>query len=97
LECTIQTGRGTGAAQLIFLGVDEYARLRGGVLFADVVTNTYFVDLSAYPKWLVVLVGTLAAALIIWITMKLLKWTLWLLFFGVLIGGLLWAAYLLVN
>lgn len=67
------------------------------MLFADVVTNTYFVDLSAYPKWLVVLVGTLAAALIIWITMKLLKWTLWLLFFGVLIGGLLWAAYLLVN
>jgi len=82
---------------MIFLGVDDYARLRGGVLFADVVSNTYFVDLSAYPKWLVVLLGTLAAALVIWIVMKLLKWTLWLLFFGVLIGGVLWTAFLLVN
>lgn len=82
---------------MIFLGVGEYARLRGAVLFADVVTNTYFVDLSAYPKWLVVFVGTLLAALAIWITMKLLKWTLWFLFFGVLVGGVLWTAYLLVN
>jgi hypothetical protein len=82
---------------MIFLGVDDYARLRGSVLFADVVSNPYFVDLSAYPKWLVVLVGTLVAALVIWITMKLLKWALWLLFFAVLIGGALWTAFLLVN
>ena len=82
---------------MIFLGVGDYARLGGGVFLADVVTKTYFVDLSAYPKWLVVFVGTLVAALLIWITMKLLKWTLWLLFFGVLIGGVLWTAYLLVN
>lgn len=67
------------------------------MLFADVVTRTYFVDLSAYPKWLVVLVGTLVAALVIWITMKLLKWALWLLFFAVLVGGVLWTAFLLVN
>ena len=67
------------------------------MLFADVVTGTYFVDLSAYPKWLVVLVGTLLAALVIWITMKLLKWALWLLFFAVLVGGVLWTAFLLVN
>lgn len=82
---------------MIFLGVDRRTRLGGGVLFAEVVTKSYFVDLSAYPKWLVVFVGTLAAALIIWIMIKLLKWTLWLLFFGVLVGGMLWAAYLLVN
>lgn len=54
-------------------------------------------DLSGYPRWLVVLATTLVAALIIWILMKLLKWTLWLLFFGVLIGGAAWALWLLVQ
>lgn len=82
---------------MIFVGLGERSPLRGRVLFADVVTKSYFVDLSAYPKWLVVLVGTLAAALVIWIMIKLLKWALWLLFFAVLIGGVLWSAYLLVN
>lgn len=67
------------------------------MLAAQVVTRSYFVDLSAYPPWLVVLGGTLLAALAIWIAMKLLKWTLWLLFFAVLIGGTLWALWLLVN
>jgi hypothetical protein len=67
------------------------------VLLAEVVTRSFFVDLSAFPKWLVVLVGSLAAALVIWILIKLLKWALWLLFFGVLIGGVLWAGYLLIR
>ena len=67
------------------------------MLLAEVVTRSLFVDLSAYPKWLVVLVGSLVAALVIWIVMKLLRWTLWLLFFGVLVGGVLWAACLLIN
>ena len=67
------------------------------MLLAAVVTKTYFIDLSAYPRWLVVLVGTLLAALVIWIAMKLLKWTLWLLFFAVLIGGFLWAMVLLLQ
>ena len=67
------------------------------MLLAEVVTRTFFVDLSAYPKWLVVLVGSLVAALVIWILIKALKWTLWLLFFGVLVGGVLWAGYLLIN
>jgi hypothetical protein len=82
---------------MIFLGLAQCAPLRGGVLIAQVVTKSYFVDLSAYPQWLVVLVGTLAAVLVIWIMMKLLKWALWLLFFAVLVGGVLWSAYLLVN
>lgn len=82
---------------MIFLGVARPARLRGGVLFADAVTQSYLVDLSAYPKWLVVLVGTFAAVLLIWIMMKLLKWTLWLLMFVVLVGGILWSGYLLVT
>ena len=82
---------------MIFLGVCQGARLGGGVLLAAAVTRTYAFDLSAYPQWLVVLVGTFAAVLLLWIIMKLLKWTLWLLLFAVLIGGLLWSGYLLVS
>ena len=52
---------------------------------------------SAYPRWLVVLVGTLVAALAIWIAMKLLKWTLWLLFFAILIGGIFWTLLLVFH
>jgi hypothetical protein len=66
-------------------------------MLVETVTRTFFVDLSAYPRWLVVLTGTLLAALIIWILMKLLKWTLWLLFFGVLFGGMFWAGWLLLQ
>ncbi|MEO6244108.1 MAG: hypothetical protein ABIQ12_01625 [Opitutaceae bacterium] len=55
------------------------------------------IDLSPYPQWLVVFVGSLVAALIIWIAMKLLKVALWLLFFVVLIGGIGWALWLLVH
>jgi hypothetical protein len=46
---------------------------------------------------LVVLVATLVAALAIWILIKLLKLTLWLLLFVVLIGGVLWAGWLLLQ
>jgi hypothetical protein len=64
------------------------------VSLAQVVTESLLVDLSAHPRWLVVLVGTFVAALAIWIVIKLLKWALWLLFFAVLLGGTFWAAYL---
>ena len=67
------------------------------MLFAEVVTKSYFVDLSAYPRWLVILGGTLILALVIWIGMKMLKVALWLLFFGVLIGGLAWMAWELLK
>ena len=82
---------------MIFLGVAARARLRDAVLLAQVVTKTYSADLSGYPQWLVVLVGTLVAALVIWILIKLLKWTLWILLFCVLIGGVLWAMWLLLQ
>ena len=62
-------------------------------VFAEVVSKTYFVDLSAYPRWLVILGGTVLLALAIWIGMKLLKVALWLLFFAVLIGGFAWAVW----
>lgn len=61
---------------------------------AQVVTESLLVDLSAHPRWLVVLVGTFVAALAIWIVIKLLKLALWLLFFAVLLGGTFWAAFL---
>jgi hypothetical protein len=64
---------------------------------AAVTEHVTVVDLSGWPRWLVVLVGTLALALAIWVAMKLLKWTLWLLFYGVLIGGILWALWLLFG
>jgi hypothetical protein len=67
------------------------------VLLAQATTHTYSFDLSQYPQWLLVLVGTLLAVLIIWILMKLLKWTLWILLFCVLIGGLLWSMQLLIG
>ena len=81
---------------MIFLGLGVAARL-GDFVLAAVVTKSYFVDLSSYPQWLVVLVGTLLLALAIWIGMKLLKVALWLLFYGVLIGGIIWAAWLMVR
>ena len=66
-------------------------------MIADVFTTSYSADLSAYPKWLVVLACTVVAALIIWILMKVLKWALWFMFFGVIVGGVMWAGYLMIN
>jgi hypothetical protein len=82
---------------MIFLGVGGAPRLGGGVLLAQAVTKSYSFDLSGYPQWLVVLAGTLAAVLVIWILMKLLKWTLWILLFCVLVGGVLWSLSLLLS
>lgn len=66
-------------------------------MLAEVVSKSYFIDLNGYPRWLVVLVGTLVAALLIWMGMKLLKVALWLLFFLVLFGGIAWAVWELVK
>ncbi len=73
------------------------ARFVIAVLLAEAVSQSYFIDLSGYPRWLIVLVGTLVAALLIWIGMKLLKVALWLLFFLVLCGGIAWAVWELVK
>lgn len=82
---------------MIFLGVAAPTRLRDPVLLAEIVTKTMTFDLDAYPRWLVVLVGTLVAALLIWIAIKLLKVALWILFFAVLIGGCFWSMWLLIH
>jgi hypothetical protein len=98
LDCTTsQQGARGNAAQMIFLGVAAAARLGESVLLAEVVTKSYFVDLSSYPRWLVILVGTLVLALVVWIGMKLLKVALWVLFFLVLVGGIAWAGWELIH
>ncbi len=81
---------------MIFLGLGSASRLGGEVPAADVMMKVYSFDLSAWPPWLLVLVGTLVAALGIWLGIKLLKLALWVMFFVVLLGGLAWAAWLLV-
>lgn len=67
------------------------------MVLAQLAAEFPWLDLSAHPPWLVVIVGTFAAALVIWILIKLLKWALWLLFFGVLLGGTFWALWLLLE
>lgn len=55
------------------------------------------VDLSGYPPWLVVLGATLIGVVALWVMIKLLKFALWLALILVLIGGLGWAGWLLLN
>ncbi len=50
-----------------------------------------------YPPWLVVLVGALAAALLLWIFSKLLKIAVWILIVLVLVVGAVTAAKMLMG
>ena len=84
-------------APWFWLGPNRSVRLRGRVIFALVHESVTVVDLSGYPDWLLVLGGTLIAALVVWLLITVLKWTLWLLFFGLLIGGIAWAGWLLIR
>ena len=61
------------------------------------IAHSIMIDLSEYPRWLVVLGGTIVAVVVIWILMKLLKLTLWLLLISVLIGGLIWTGSELLH
>jgi hypothetical protein len=85
------------SAGAFWLGARGAIRLGDTVLLAETVTRTYSVDWSAHPRWLVILIGTLAVAFAIWVVMKCLKWTLWLLLLAVLIGGLAWAGWELAQ
>ena len=49
---------------------------------------------SAYPRWLVVAVGTLMAVVLLWLMAKILKWSLYLLVILVLVSGGAWAVVL---
>ena len=68
------------------------------MLLAVIAKATTALDsLADYPRWFVVACGTIVAALLIWVTMKLLKLALWLLIFAVLVVGLGTAGWLLVK
>lgn len=67
------------------------------MLLAETVTKIYSLDLSEYPRWLVVMGATVLAALAVWVLMKILKLALWLLFFAILIGGFAWGLWLLLQ
>ena len=60
-------------------------------------TPTMIDSLADYPRWLVVACVTIVLAAAIWVIMKLLKWTLWLLLFAVLAIGLGTAAWLMFR
>ena len=75
------------------------ARLREDVLLAEIATKatTALDSLADYPRWFVVACGTIVAAVLIWVVMKLLKLALWLLIATVLVVGLGTAAWLLIK
>jgi hypothetical protein len=54
-------------------------------------------SLAGYPHWLVVGCATLAAAVVLWVLLRLIKAALWLLFFGVLAAGASAAIWLLLR
>jgi hypothetical protein len=60
-------------------------------------TTTMLDSLADYPRWFVVLCGTIVLAVVLWIGMKLLKVALWLLIGTVLVVGLGTAAWLLIK
>jgi hypothetical protein len=82
--------------QMIFLGQGECCGLGGAVPLSEI-TRSIMIDLSEYPRWMVILGGTFVAVGVIWIMMKLLRLTLWLLLISVLIGGLWWAGWELMQ
>ena len=59
--------------------------------------STMLDSLADYPRWLVVACGTIVAAALIWLGIKLLKLALWLLLAAVLVIGLGTAAWLLLK
>jgi uncharacterized membrane protein YhdT len=51
------------------------------------VAPTVVESLADYPHWFVVTCVTIVAAVLIWLVVKVLKWTLWLLLITVLLVG----------
>lgn len=53
--------------------------------------------LEGYPPWLIVVIGAVVAAIILWIFAKLVKWTVWVLIPIVLVGGMFIAYRMLMG
>ena len=92
-------GPGSGdGCDCFLLGVVARPALRLGVLLAVIAQATTMLDsLGDYPRWFVVACGTIVAAVLIWVVMKILKLVLWVLIASVLIVGLGTATWLLVK
>jgi hypothetical protein len=54
-------------------------------------------SLAEYPHWFVVACATLAAAVLLWLVVKLVEATLWILCFGVILVAIGTAAWLLLK
>jgi len=56
--------------------------------------NHLLAPFAAYPRWLVYLCAGLAVVLAVWIVAKVLKWTLYVVLFAVVVvvvlGGIFW-------
>lgn len=82
---------------MIFLGPVARGACLAVMPLAEAVVRAFTIDLSEYPRWAVILAGTGVAAVALWLMMKVLKWTLWLLIVAVVLGGLAWAVWELVR
>ncbi len=54
-------------------------------------------SLAQYPHWFVVACATVAAALVLWLLIKLIKAALWMLFFGIVIVGAVAAVWMFLR
>jgi len=52
---------------------------------------------AAYPPWFVLACATVAAVTGLWLLVKLLKWALWLLLVGILVGGAVLVGWALLK
>src|SRR6187399_1355352 len=71
LDCTRQTAGLFVPVANKFAPPRRFPVTLRAMSFTEAVIRSYFIDLSAWPRWLVVLVGTFVLALLIWIGMKL--------------------------
>ena len=59
--------------------------------------STLWTTFQAWPQWLQVLVGTIVAVVVLWVFAKILKWSLYILIWLVLIGGLAATVWLILK
>jgi len=64
---------------------------------SETLLDELFNSFAGYPRWLVAAGATIVAVVVIWIFAKLLKWSLYLLMWLVLIGGMLATGWLIFH
>ncbi len=56
-----------------------------------------FNSLAQYPHWFVVVCAVFAAAVVLWVLLKLLKATLWILLVGLVVAAVVAAAWMFLS